>query len=139
MRRTSWRLMLPLPFKSNRGLYGGPGAVLLNTGLKSSTSWRLTLCVSLKSGGQALVPQARLGLTPMKFSTVVLNPSQSGSVPSSCTGHGGNAWVGLKQLGQLSLASGTPSPSVSWVTTTCWHAENSEVLPDGSVAVDVTN
>src|SRR5262245_38010862 len=66
---------------------------------------------SLRSGGQAFAPQCPFGSVPAAFSTVVVKPSQSGSFRG--TGQGGSACVGFGQAGQLSTASGTPSPSLS--------------------------
>src|SRR2546425_1053475 len=72
------------------------------------TSTKVSL---LMSAGQALRPQWRVGFVPTEASTAELNPSQSGSLRG--TGQGGRFCVGFGQLGQLSLTSGTPSPSLS--------------------------
>src|SRR5438094_8258174 len=65
----------------------------------------------LMSTGQALVPQWMSGAVPAEFSTVVLKPSQSGSLAGMS--QGGRFWLGFGQRGQLSLGSGTASPSGS--------------------------
>jgi hypothetical protein len=49
--------------------------------------------------------------------TLLGKPSQSES-PAG-TGHAGSAWDGLGQLGQLSEALATPSPSMSSVNGPC--------------------
>src|SRR5947208_3213871 len=59
-------------------------------------------------GGAAVSERAGAGRA---VAAAELKPSQSGSLAG--TGHGGSVWVGLGQLGQLSEASGTPSPSLS--------------------------
>src|SRR5207247_11358249 len=63
------------------------------------------------SADQALRPQCMIGLVPAEISTAELNPSQSGSLRG--TSQGGRFCVGFGQLGQLSMRSGTPSPSLS--------------------------
>src|SRR5437867_7230942 len=65
----------------------------------------------LMSTGQALVPQWMSGAVPAEFSTVVLKPSQSGSLAGMI--QGGRFWLRFGQFGQLSLASGTVSQSRS--------------------------
>src|SRR2546425_6834190 len=72
------------------------------------TSTKVSL---LMSAGQALRPQWRVGFVPTEASTAELNPSQSGSLRG--TSQGGRLCVAFGQLGQLSLTSGTPSPSLS--------------------------
>src|SRR3989454_1012164 len=63
------------------------------------------------SAGQALRPQWKVGFVPTDASTAELNPSQSGSLRG--TSQGGRLCVAFGQLGQLSMRSGTPSPSLS--------------------------
>src|SRR5437773_1227032 len=65
----------------------------------------------LRSAGQPPAPQWTRGLVPAEFSTAMLKPSQSGSLAG--TGQGGRFWEGFGQRGQLSVLSGTPSPSPS--------------------------
>src|SRR3989442_9018261 len=65
----------------------------------------------LMSAGQALRPQCIIGLVPAEVSRLVLKPSQSGSLGG--TGEGGRLCVAFGQLGQLSMRSGAPSPSLS--------------------------
>src|SRR6266542_3622228 len=65
----------------------------------------------LISGGQASVPQWAFGFVPAELSTVELKLSQSGSFAG--TGQGGRFWAGFGHAGQLSVPSGTPSPSAS--------------------------
>src|SRR5438876_9507947 len=65
----------------------------------------------LTSAGQAPGPHWTRASVPAGFSTVVAKPSQSGSLAG--TGQGGRFWEGFGQRGQLSVLSGTPSPSPS--------------------------
>src|SRR5437667_20462 len=65
----------------------------------------------LRSAGQPLAPQCRMEFVPAEVSRAVLKPSQSGSLAG--TGQGGRFWEEFGQRGQLSVLSGTPSPSPS--------------------------
>src|SRR5437660_398018 len=65
----------------------------------------------LRSAGQPLAPQCKMEFVPAEVSRAVLKPSQSGSLAG--TGQGGRFWEGFGQRGQLSVLSGTPSPSPS--------------------------
>ena len=70
-----------------------------------------------RSAGQAssiaavVSGQGSLGSVPINISSSLVQPSQSGS-PTG-TVHGGRPWPGLGQSGQLSVLSGSPSPSES--------------------------
>src|SRR2546425_7546681 len=74
----------------------------------SETSEKPSLLIS---AGQALVPQWMRGAVPAEFSTLVLKPSQSGSLAGMS--QGGRLWLRFGQFGQLSIESGTVSQSGS--------------------------
>src|SRR5439155_17040362 len=77
----------------------------------ADTSVMSAILSLLTSAGQAPGPYWTRASVPAGFSTVVAKPSQSGS-PAG-TGQGGRFWAELGQRGQLSVLSGTPSPSPS--------------------------
>src|SRR2546427_7357580 len=74
----------------------------------SETSEKPSLLIS---AGQALVPQWMRGAVPAEFSTLVLKPSQSGSLAGMS--QGGRFWLRFGQFGQLSIESVTASQSRS--------------------------
>src|SRR5436190_12312618 len=91
----------------------------------------------LMSAGHALTPQCSAGLVPTRLSTLLVKPSQSGSLPD--TGHGGSSCVGLYQSGQLSeplhqelVQPGSQVPSRSLSTCT-WAQPLASTLAPGAV------
>src|SRR5437899_7261714 len=95
----------------------------------------LTVPLSLKSGGQALVPQCRAALVPTKLSILALNPSQSASLAG--TGHCGSAWVVFGHAGQLSQESPTVSASPSAWASFAMVGQLSQASPRLSVSLFV--
>ena len=94
----------------------------------SEISEKLSL---LMSAGQALVPQWMSGAVPAEFSTVVLNPSQSGSLAG--ISQGGRFCAGLYQVGQLSgPATIGPAPSGSARPSEMLSASQSGFVGQGS-------
>src|SRR5437870_12279227 len=91
---------------------GGSGAMFWRAGSGGTGSSKFALInvmskisenLSLfRSAGHPFAPQWASGFVPAEFSTVELNPSQSGSLAG--TGQGGRFWSGFGQFGQLSEA-----------------------------------
>src|SRR5439155_14478669 len=90
---------------------GAGGTAKPTLAVNADTSVMSEILSLLTWAGQAAGPHWTRASVPAGFSTALPKPSQSGSLAG--TGQGGRFWEGFGQRGQLSVVSGTPSPSPS--------------------------